>query len=198
MFVSRASDDPDDGAVAAAADADLRALVGRARDGDPDAWEGLFRLTYPRLLAYARRRLWGREEADDAVSETFARAFRRIGDFQWSGGGVSAWLFGILRNVVLEANRRGRRGTPSAPGPVRVEDDVLDGLVLDEEARAVRAAFLTLSPDDQEVLELRVVAELSAEEVAAVLGKRPGAVRMAQSRAVARLRAALDQVEDHG
>jgi RNA polymerase sigma-70 factor (ECF subfamily) len=196
MSLPRAPDERHDGPVSAAP-FDVRALVARAKDGDPDAWEGLYRLTYPRLLAYASRRLWARDEADDAVSETFARAFRRIGAFEWSGGGISAWLFGILRNVVLEANRRSRRPGPAAPD-VRAEDDVLDGLVLDEEARAVRAAFVTLSPDDQEVLELRVVGELSADEVASVLGKQPGAVRMAQSRALARLRAALDQDGDHG
>ena len=174
--------------------AELQQLVLRARDNDPDAWEALYRATYAGLLAYARRRLWGRAEADDAVSETFARACNRIADFKWTGGGFVAWLYGILRNVVLEAQRRDRRVHPLLPGDERVEDDSVEGLLLDEEAAAVRAAFATLSTDDQEVLELRVVGGLGSDEVAAVVGKRAGAVRMAQSRALSRLRAALDQV----
>ena len=56
----------------------------------------------------------------------------------------------------------------------------------------MRAAFERLGDEDREVLELRVVAGLSAEEVGNVLGKRAGAVRMAQSRALERLRRELD------
>lgn len=180
--------------------AELMELVRRAQEeNDAAAWETLYRGAYPGLLAYARRRLWGRTEADDAVSETFARAYRRIGDFRWTGGGFIAWLYGILRNVVLEAQRRDRRLNPAAASAVsRAEDDCLDGVLLDEEAAAVRAAFASLSPEDQEVLELRVIGDLAADEVAAVVGKRPGAVRMAQSRALARLRVALERVSAGG
>ena len=178
--------------------AELQELVRRAQNNDPDAWETLYRVTYAGLLTYARRRLWGRAEADDAVSETFARACNRIGDFEWTGGGFTAWLYGILRNVVMETQRRSRRTSPLLAPEERVEDNALDGLLLDEEATAVRAAFATLSADDQEVLELRVVGGLTADEVAVTVGKRPGAVRMAQSRALARLRTALDQVAADG
>ena len=169
-------------------------LVRRAQEeDDAAAWEALYRATYPGLIAYARRRLWGPTDADDAVSETFARAYRRIGDFQWRGGGFVAWLYGILRNVVLEVQRRNRRMNPAVAPDQQEEDDSLDAVIHDEEAAAVRAAFATLSPFDQEVLELRVIGDLAADEVAAVIGKRPGAVRMAQSRALARLRTALGQ-----
>ncbi len=178
--------------------AELQELVRRAQASDPDAWETLYRATYAGLLAYARRRLWGRAEADDAVSETFARACNRIADFQWTGGGFTAWLYGILCNVVMETQRRSRRTSPLLPPDERVEDDSLEGLLLDEEATAVRAAFATLSSDDQEILELRVVGGLTADEVAVVVGKRSGAVRMAQSRALARLRTALEQVAADG
>jgi RNA polymerase sigma-70 factor (ECF subfamily) len=174
--------------------AELQELARRAQANDPDAWETLYRVTYAGLIGYARRRLWGLSEADDAVSETFARACNRIVDFHWTGAGFTAWLYGILRNVVLETQRRDRRTTPLLAADERVEDDSLEGLLLDEEALAVRAAFATLSPDDREVLELRVVGGLTADEVAVVMGKRPGAVRMAQSRALSRLRAALEQV----
>lgn len=173
--------------------AELQALVERARHDDPDAWESLYRLSYAGLFAYARRRLWGLTEADDAVSETFARAFSRIGDFQWTGGGFKAWLFGILRNVVLEARRQDNRSGVFNNDGEGVPDNCVDAILHDEEVAAVRAAFATLAPDDQEILELRVVGGLSAEEVGAVLGKGAGAVRMAQSRALTRLRVALDK-----
>jgi len=171
-------------------------LVDRARRADRDPWEALYRHAYPRLLAYAMRRL-DAEVARDAVSETMARAVANIGRYRPvpGTGGFEGWLFGICRHVVLDAQRAaGRRGY--APPPETVSHvDPAEGLVSAEEAGAVRRAFALLSDDDRELLELRVVAGLSADEAAAVLGRRPGAVRMAQSRALNRLRHHLDEVE---
>jgi RNA polymerase sigma-70 factor (ECF subfamily) len=175
---------------------DTSALVERARAADEDAWETLYRRAYPRLLAYAMRRL-DADGARDAVSETMARAVANIGRYRPvpGSGGFEGWLFGICRHVVLDAQRAaGRRGyDPPTEGVSHA--DPAEGLVSAEEAAAVRRAFALLSDADRELLELRVVAGLSAEEAAAVLGRRPGAVRMAQSRALARLRRHLADAE---
>ena len=171
-----------------------RSLVERAQQGDEDAWHTLYGRAYPRMLAYARRRLFDVDEARDAVSETMVRAVGKISRFTWSGGGFDAWLFGILRHVVLDAQRAaGRRRPLPAVDGVAADDDPLGDILKGEEVAAVRAAFARLEPREQELLELRVVAQLSADEVAGVLGKRPGAVRMAQSRALSRLRALMDE-----
>jgi RNA polymerase sigma-70 factor (ECF subfamily) len=172
--------------------AEVSALVARARKGDGDAWEALYRRAYPRLLAYARRRLRGAEEARDAVSEAMARAVAGIRRFAWRGAGFDAWLYGILRHVVLDAQRaQQRKSSEEVPDVADQSPQPADRLVHQEEADAVRAAFNRLRPEDQELLELRVVAGLRAEEVAKVLGRRAGAVRMAQSRALERLRSLL-------
>lgn len=173
---------------------DVRALVDRARAGDEAAWEQLYRRAYPRLLAYASRRLSGPDEAREAVSEAMARAVAGLHRFSWQGAGFDAWLYGILRHVVLDQHR-GRRRHSNDPVPERVHDGPgpLEHAVANEEAAALRAAFARLNPADRELLELRVVAGLPAEQVAEVLGKRAGAVRMAQSRALGRLRSLLEE-----
>jgi RNA polymerase sigma-70 factor (ECF subfamily) len=181
---------------------DQPTLVARAKGGDEDAWEALYLRAYPMLLAYARRRL-GPEPARDAVSEAMARAVARIDRFTWEGGGFDAWLFGILRHVVIDAKRAEARASSApltAPLSMAPSEDAaspspspLDHAVGAEETAAVRAAFAKLGAFDQEVLELRIMAGLSAEEVAGVMGKRAGAVRMAQSRALDRLRALLTE-----
>lgn len=179
---------------------ELRALVERARGRDPDAWEALYRRCYGRLYSYARRRLPSEHAAEDAVSETMLRALQAIDRFVWLGGGVHAWLFGILRNVVLEAYRADGRSTPieSVDEPASDNPGPAEIAVHEEERREVRRAFALLDPGDQEVLELRVVGGLSAIEVADLIGKRPGAVRMAQSRALQRLGTALTEVSRSG
>lgn len=173
---------------------DVASLVTGARRGDSEAWEALYRRAYPRLLAYARRRLPSPDEARDAVSEAMARAVANIHRFRSMGAGFDAWLYGILRHVVLDALRAQRRRSPEAPPEEASQDPEPLGQVLDdEEAEAVRAAFARLPPGDQELLELRVVAGLEAGHVARVLGRRAGAVRMAQSRALKRLRSLLEE-----
>lgn len=181
---------------------EVRHYVAAAARLDADAWEWLYRWVYPRLFAYARRRLPTDAAADDAVSETMARAIDKIGRFAWRRSGFEGWLFGILRNVVLESYRREGRSAPFADVPEpssfapagemgRNPADILDDVVT---ADLVRAAFADLTADDREVLELRVIARLSSRETAAILGKKPGAVRMAQARAVERLRDAMEKV----
>jgi RNA polymerase sigma-70 factor, ECF subfamily len=173
---------------------DVQALVSRAQGGDAAAWEALYRRAYPRLLAYARRRL-DAEEAREAVSETMARAVAGIDRFSPTGPGFEGWLFGICRHVVLDAQRAaGRRGYgPPPPELAALDPEPGDRVIQAEEHTAVRAAFARLREADRELLELRVVAGLSAEDTARVLGKRPGAVRTAQARALTRLRRHLEQ-----
>lgn len=178
---------------------DLPAHVDRARALDPDAWDALYRNAYPRLHAFCRRRLGSDQDADDAVSEAMARAIAGIASFTMpapGGAGFDGWLFGICRNVVHERWRAdgrdarwrdaGRRLVGAAGG-----DDPADAMVLDGEHTQVRRAFDRLGDRDQEVLELRVVAGLDAVAAGVALGMGAGAVRMAQARALGRLRSLL-------
>jgi RNA polymerase sigma-70 factor (ECF subfamily) len=176
------------------ADDQVDELVDRARGGDAEAWRQLYQRAYPRLMAYAERRLGNYHEACDVVSETMTRAVGTLDRFHPTGGGFDAWLYRICRNLIVDGHRkRGRQTVPFVPDG---EDNVasrLDDLVAGEEAVAVRAAFERLAPLERELLELRVIEGLSAEQTAHVLGKRHGAVRQAQSRALARLRVFLDE-----
>jgi RNA polymerase sigma-70 factor, ECF subfamily len=166
----------------------LRAVVGRAAQRDPDAWEELYRRSYTRLYSYARRRLPDQAAAEDAVSETMTRALDRIDRFSWQGAGFDGWLYGIARNVIREAGRRWPRHGSEVDDHPTAERGPEDEIVARDQAAAVREAFERLAPEERELLELRVQGGLSSEEVGALLGKRPGAVRMAQARAPQRLR----------
>lgn len=174
-------------------------IVGAARSGDPDAWERLYRRVRPRLGAYLSRRV-GHEQAEDAVSETMARAVAGLDRMTLGPAGFDGWLFGIARRVAADHHRRaGRRrrqdtAARSVSDPT-AGDAAAEGLVVLDDHAEMRRAFSTLSDSDREVLELRVVAGLSADEVAGALGKRAGAVRTAQSRALANLRRALERAD---
>lgn|SRR5437763_5470147 len=170
-------------------------LVARARNRDADAWEALYRLAYPSLFSYAARRV-GTHLADDVVSETMARAVASIQRFE-QGRSFVAWLFGIGRHVISDFGRRGRRwARQPVEVPVRTEPNPGEALELDVDHRRINAAFSRLSPSDRELLELRVLAGLSSEEVGALIGKKAEAVRTAQSRALAKLRAMMTESDE--
>ncbi|UFU02986.1 sigma-70 family RNA polymerase sigma factor [Ruania suaedae] len=176
-----------------------RELLARFRDLDPDAWETVYRRSYPRLRDFARRRLPAGMDADDAVSECLARAVHRVADLTDRGLRVEAWLFGILRLVVLEHQRSAGRHRREHPATAEAsahpaEHGPLTELLERELQGSVREAFSRLRPDDQEILWLRLVADLSAAEVGSVIGRAEGAVRQAQSRALERLRHQLKEV----
>lgn len=168
-------------------------VVVRARDGDPSAWDELYRACYPRLLAYAGRRT-GRDSAGDIVAETMARAVESVHRYDPAAGRFEAWLFGICRLVVLQHVRRTGRGRVAPVVEATSGGDLADGVQADEEASAMRAAYARLTSEERELLDLRVIAALTAEEVGTILGRRPGAVRMAQSRALTRLRIFYEEV----
>jgi RNA polymerase sigma-70 factor (ECF subfamily) len=171
--------------------------VSQLRARDVGVWEALFERMYPRMLAYARRRVDSDDDARDAVSETFTRMVQSLDRLNATNVSPEAWCFGILHHVVVDQQRsayRRRRPLPveasaSAPEP-------LERVVLDIDHQGIRAAFARLAPHDRDVLELRVVAGLTADEVAEVLSMRPGAVRMAQSRALERLRSHFETEVD--
>lgn len=170
----------------------------RARSGSPDAWEELYLLARPQLFRFARLRLATDDQADDAVSETFARAIAAADRYR-PGAGVLAWLVGICRNVIRESYRSGSRLRSVDPVQfvARAEHaselGPAERVLANEETEALRRSFARLDDDDRELLALRVVVGLDAEAVAQVVGKRAGAVRMAQSRAMARLRIYLEE-----
>ncbi len=173
----------------------LRGLVDRAATGDPDAWEALYRRSYGPLFGFARRRLFDDQAAEDAVSETMARALDGIDRFTWQGGGFDAWLYGIVRNVVRELSRaRWRSAGPVTDERPTTERGPEEHAVAVDDTAWLREAFCRLSDEDREILELRVQGGLTSEEVGRLLGKQPGTIRMAQARALQRLRVEMEGV----
>jgi RNA polymerase sigma-70 factor, ECF subfamily len=171
-------------------------LVAGARQGDRDAWETLYRRVYPRLIAFAYRRLQDSDLAAEAVSDTMLRAVAAISSYSGNDAGFDPWLFGICRHVIADLQRAMYRRLPSRDAHHVIEGaGPAEQLLADEERTLLRAAFARLDPDEQELLELRVVAGLSSAEAATVLGKQPGAVRMAQLRALSRLRTFLQEAD---
>jgi RNA polymerase sigma-70 factor (ECF subfamily) len=158
--------------------------LARVRAGEEVAFRVLWRELQPRLLRYLR--VLGCADPDDVASETWLQVVRDLGTFDGSEEDFRRWLFTVGRNRAIDAGRvRQRRPTTALPAAFDgvaderpVEDQVLE---LISARRAVW--MLTQLPAYQaEVVALRVLAGLDAQAVASMLGKSPGAVRVALHR----------------
>ena len=193
-------DDPGRGEAHDGSEDDSEAgLVDAARRGDHAAWEALYRSVYPGLRAFMSRRV-SAAAVEDAVSETMTRAVAGIDRFELGPVGFAGWVYGIGRRVAADHYRRAGRQARQEEAAVRgIDPDSpppLEAVLQSEDHAALRAAFAQLSAEERELLELRVVGGLSAEDVASALGKRAGAIRTAQYRALAHLRRILEAGDD--
>jgi RNA polymerase sigma factor (sigma-70 family) len=166
-------------------------ILAAAQAGGEWAWRELYGATAPLLTRYLRAR--GVPDADDIVGETFIRVVRNIERFEGDEGRFRTWVFTIGRNLVVDDIRRRARHPAdvatndqlAAAGPTGdTEDDALRGLGSEH----VAAILEGLSPDQRDVLLLRILGGLTIAEIAEVVGKREGAVKMLQARGLTAIR----------
>jgi RNA polymerase sigma-70 factor, ECF subfamily len=167
----------------------VEALAAAAR-GDTVAFAVLWRAHQPPLLRYLRVIVG--DTAEDVASETWLQAARDLRGFTGSPAGFRVWLFTIARNRAIDERRRVRR-RPEEPRDLTEREvvgaypDVAAEVVQRSETDWALGVIASLPKDQAEAVTLRVVAGLDVAQTAEVLGKRPGAVRIAAMRGLRRL-----------
>jgi RNA polymerase sigma-70 factor (TIGR02952 family) len=176
---------------------DLRTLVLHAKTGDTDAFGTLYDRYVDLVYRYIYFRVGSHQLAEDLTSETFLRALRRIADFTWQGRDFGAWLVTIARNLVTDHFKSGRYRLEVSTGEVLdvpldgphiPENAVVTAIINDRVLRAVR----DLNPEQQECVVLRFLHGLSLAETALIMGKKSGAIKALQFRAIRTLARALE------
>lgn len=167
------------------------AVLGAAQAGDERTWTRIYESLAPQVAGYLRSR--GATDVDDLLGEVFLHLARGIGRFEGDEAHFRSWVFMIATSRVIdERRRRGRR--PTDPLSLDESITVADRVDVEEEGLAAAAAeelatlLSVLTPDQRLVVELRIIGQLTGEEIAAVVGKPPGAVKALQRRAFASLR----------
>jgi RNA polymerase sigma-70 factor (ECF subfamily) len=171
-----------------------RGLVEEARH-DPLRFDALYRRYLAQVYSYAYHELRDHHDAEDATERTFLAALAALPRFEErarpaDGEGASTfrvWLFQIARNAVARQRRSQRRHPVTTLDAAATVADPLDversAAVRDEAASAWRAVQ-RLPADRRQALELRFVEEMSTAEIAGVLGRSEGAVRVLVHRAL--------------
>jgi RNA polymerase sigma-70 factor, ECF subfamily len=178
----------------AVGDPDLPAV--RAAQADRAAFATLYRRYLDRVYGYAFYQLGDHHDAEDATERIFLAALRALPDFRDRGSTFRAWLFRIAHNTIANAHRsRARRRTEPLPDDFQraaPNADPAPQVALADELREIRRAVGQMPEDRRQVILLRFVDDLSTSEIAEVLDRSPGAVRVLLHRSLRELASRLD------
>ena len=173
---------------------DFAAVLAAAQEGSEDAFSVLWRDANPALLRYLR--VVAPDAAEDVAAETWVQVVRGLGRFTGDESAWRAWLFTTARRRLLDQARL-RKRHPAEPLDEISAADVprtpdAEQIAMDNLATESAIALLSQLPVQQaEAIMLRVVAGLDTEVVAEMLGRSPGAIRVAAHRGLKKLQSLL-------
>ena len=166
------------------------ALVERIQRGDRDAFQTLYDKYWRLVYRYIQVRVGDTQDTEDLVADTFVKGWQGMARFECRDKPVVAWLLRIAHNLIADKYRRRNPITDLLPWRhVALERQFAH---LDNQDE-IRRAFNTLNEEQQVILHLHFFEDYGIDEVAGFLGKTPNAVRVAQFRALRRLRQVLEE-----
>ncbi len=169
-------------------------LIEAARAGDADVWRELYHRYFHKMYTYAYSRIGDSAAAEDIAAEVFLGAWKGRKSLQYRGVPISAWLYRIAHNLSADFLRRRNRIRFEPLDSGRSEAELKSSGHEDDIAtrQEIVAAVRRLTPEQQQVVVMRLVENMSMAGVAAAIGKSEGAVKALQHRALRSLRQRLD------
>jgi len=170
-------------------------LVKRAASGDSEAFGELYSIYFDRIYRYVVYQVRDKMTAEDVTEDAFVKAWKAIGSCKGKEKTFSSWLYRIAHNQVIDNLRKQRKHLFTEM------EDLAEACSYEPkeqerlEHQEILDAISDLPSNQKKVIILRFIEGLANQEVAQILGKRQGAVRMLQTRALASLRQILSDEE---
>ena len=170
---------------------DLKEVIAKAKAGDKDAFSYIYNKYYTPVYRYIYFRTGRSNEAEDLAQEVFIKAYKAFGNYTYSDHDPLAYFYTIARNTLIDRSRKKKivlvdeDSTPDVADPGLQRDQEL---MRDDDAKELHRNIARLPKEQQDVIILRFIQELSTKEIAAVLGTKAEAVRKLQSRGLKSLR----------
>ena len=174
-------------------------LVERLKAYDEQAIRHVYRMYADAIYRYALYQSGDPLLAEDVAGEVFVRMMESIGSYTYRGSPISAWLYRIARNLVVDHRRRGARLKPLdfAEESSSVADDPVGLAERQLSWEALRAVMGELTDEQRQVIVLKFIENLDNAEVAEIVGKSQGSVKSLQHRALRSLRRLLERRGSH-
>jgi RNA polymerase sigma-70 factor (ECF subfamily) len=179
---------------------EIAKMVEKAADGDIEAFGELYSIYLAPIYRYVSYQVRDKMTAEDIVEEVFVKAWKAIGTCKGKSQTFSAWLYRIAHNHVVNTLRRMNKRVSLESAEVEIET-LIEVTNPEQEVEAKLAkqelleAMACLSQNQRQVIILKFIEGLNNSEIAQILGKREGAIRVLQMRALSKLRLELGRVK---
>lgn len=175
---------------------DFDSLLAAAKARAGWAWERIYDALAPKIIGYAAGR--GAHDAEEVCGEVFFQLVRDINRFEGDERGFRSWVFVIAHHRMLDAARKSSRtatATFVAEELAAIEDpqDVEQDVLRRRREADLREMLDAVTPDQRDVLLLRIFGGLTIDEIARVIGRRPGAIKALQRRGLETLKKMIDE-----
>ena len=167
-----------------------------ALSGDPSGFSAVYTVISPAVLGYFRAR--GVDDAEALTQDVFVDVLPKLSNVRGGHSGLRTFIFSVAHARLVDYHRRSAR-TPHFTEFDPLEDHRRSSSAEDEvlgSMGGITSALATLNEDQREVLVLRIVADLSVEQVAGIMDKTPGAIKQLQRRGLIALRELIKE-KDH-
>jgi len=159
---------------------------------DPRMFEGLYLIYAQPVFRYLYNRIGNVQEAEDATAQTFLAALERLPKYRHDGY-FASWLFSIARNKAMDYFReRSKEDSLDGSENIHSDDNLIQDVIRTERTTALSNLIKALPENDQEMIRLRYIAELSFAEMGHLFGQKEDTVKKSLYRLLARLKAQLE------
>ncbi|OGE79125.1 MAG: hypothetical protein A2751_05800 [Candidatus Doudnabacteria bacterium RIFCSPHIGHO2_01_FULL_46_14] len=170
----------------------LEALVLRAKNGDEIAFGQIYDLYFQKVYRFIYFRVNHKEAAEDLVSEVFIKVWDKLDKIQ-EAQAFNGWIYQIARNLVIDYYRSRKENVDISllENVLQYEDNMIDRTNLSFQQKAFLENLGQLTEEQQIVIKLKFLEELDNPDIAKILGKSEGAIRVIQHRAISELKKIL-------
>lgn len=176
---------------------DEDSLIYRAKEGDEQAFGALYDRYVTRIYRFIFLKVRRKQDAEDLTHQVFMNAWQSVGRYEFRGFPFGSWLYRIASNAVIDFYRTSRNHQPleSVPEETFAEVAKHETILNDAlEMNVIHTALQRLEHDQQTVLILRFIDDRTNKEIADLLGKSEGAIRVIQHRALKQLKKHVDDL----
>jgi RNA polymerase sigma-70 factor (ECF subfamily) len=178
-----------------------QAYIERAKKGDAACFGHLYNHYLTPIYRFIAVKVGTKQEAEDLSHEVFMSAWQKLPQYEAQGFPFSSWLYRIARNRVIDHYRTKKSHVSIDDEQMDheelfgVQSEVADTLDTGLDLAVIKEAMSSLTGEQREVIQLRFMSDLSPAEIAKVLGKREGAVRIIQHRALLKIKSIIGEKE---
>ncbi len=171
----------------------LKLILQKAQNGDSEAFAMLYDHFADKIYRFIYFRVGHKEVAEDVLSDTFVKSWQKINQIN-TPQALSGWLYQIAKNNIIDYYRIKKDFVPLEDVEHFLEDaeSAVDDLNSSFQQNKILKVLPQLPQEQQDVIKYKFFEDLSNEEIAYVMGKTEGAIRVIQHRAVNRLKEILN------